>query len=84
MLRAKDSPGPEVDFNESDVHSVEYCSRFEMPEALRTYYLYRGPALGPLIVAHSELKKFPALLEKGMRSYEYSISGPDPDKGSPS
>jgi hypothetical protein len=84
MLRATDSPGPEVDFDESDVDSVEYCSSyFEVPEASRTYYLYRRPGLGTLIVAHSELKKFPALFEKGMRSYENKTSGPDPYKGSP-
>lgn len=80
---AKDAPGPEVDFNESDVVDVEYCPHHTAPEGLRTYYLYRRPWLENLIVAHSELKKFPALLEQGMRSYENKINGPDPLKGSP-
>ena len=83
MLRAKDAPGPEVDFDESDVHSVEYCSRFEMPEALRTYYLYRKSGLATLAVPHSELERFPKLLARGLESYRDKISGPDPLKGSP-
>ena len=84
MLRAIDSPGPEVEFNPDDVTSVEYCGERSAPEADRTYYLYRRPGLTTLTVPHSELVRFQVLLKNGMDSYKRKINAPDPDHGSPS
>jgi len=82
MLRSSDSPGPEVNFDESDVISVEYCCRSVLPEYDRTYYLYRKNGLSTLTVSHAELKRFPPLLQKGMESYKRKIDAPDPLMGS--
>jgi hypothetical protein len=82
MFRSSDSPGPEVDFDESNVSWVEYCCDRSLPESARTYYLYRKNGLSTLTVAHSELERFPALLKEGMESYDCKIHAPDPLMGS--